>query len=130
MQRPRRRCGVGRHGVRRIIRRKAFETHVFSACRLVNWLIVLFTLALNRVLPISFTTNPPGQKSKDEDARVAGGGARGGGEFVSLRMLDAAPLHVDTLEFVQVANSEPIYIHIFSGEEETSDQHISILKHT
>ena len=111
MQRPRRRRGVGRHGVRCIIRRKAFETHVCSACRLVNWLIVLFTLALNRVLPISFTTNPPGQKSKNEDARVAGGGARGGDEFVSLRMLDAAPLHFDTLEFVQVANSEPIYIY-------------------
>ena len=60
---------------------------------------------------------------------MAGGGARGGGEFVSLCMLDAAPLHVDTLDFVQVANSEPIFI-VSGEEEEASDQHISSLKHT
>ena len=131
MQRPSRR-GVGRYGVRRITRRKAFETHVFSACRLVNWLIVLFKLALNRVLPSSSTTNPPDctdQKSKDEDARVAGGGARGGGEFVSLRMLDAAPLHVDTLEFVQVANSEPTHIYSVVRRRKRPTN-TSSLKHT
>ena len=59
----------GRHGVRRITRRKAFETHVFSACRLVNWLIVLFTLALNRVLPSSLTTTP---QDKNQRMRMLG----------------------------------------------------------
>ena len=61
---------------------------------------------------------------------MAGGGARDGDEFVSLRMLDAAQLHVDTIR-VHASREPRTYIYIFSGgEEETSDHHISSLKHT
>ena len=79
-----------------------------SSCQLVDSCVYIGTKSC---IAHFFNYKSPGQKSKDEDARVAGGGARGGGEFVSLRMLDAAPLHVDTLEFVQVANSEPTHIY-------------------